>query len=307
MPATSPASQRAPVTPFGHGHARGHARARRRRGGRRRAPRSQPGRSPRASRRGRRRRRRAASAAPRPAARAGEAHVLGDAELARKRLELGLLRPVADERERAAAPRRARLREGLEQPREVLARDEVADGHDARPVAVPAERAAATAASPSTNASSVDARADDVQAVAERAGDRLQARAEVVRDREHRAGVGDGLRGRLADPRRALGVGDVGAVRGQRVGHAAQRAPRGARSSRSAPGSGPRPHPAGWLRAAGAGAPGRGARTCAACASRRPARSRPRGRPRARRARERPRGERRRCRRPAAPAPGTRS
>ena len=80
----------------------------------------------------------------------------------------------------------------------------------------------------------IDAGADDVQAVAERAGDCLQARAEVVRDGEHGAGVADGLQRRLADARRALGVGDVGAVRRERVGDA--------RSARRAPGDRPRRH-----------------------------------------------------------------
>ena len=59
-----------------------------------------------------------------------------------------------------------------------------------------------------------------------------------------------GLRRRRADARRALGVRDVGAVRRQRVRHAARTSPRGARSSRSGRDSAPRRRPAGCRRAA---------------------------------------------------------
>ena len=139
-------------------------------------------------------------------------------------LELGPERPVARDRERAAAPLRARRREGREQPRDVLARDEVADEGDARTVRVPSERGRRDLRVAVDERLQIDARADDVQAVAERAGDCLQAHGEVVRDGEHRAGAAEGLQRRLADPRRALGVGDVGAVRRERVGTRAARA-----------------------------------------------------------------------------------
>ena len=59
-------------------------------------------------------------------------------------------------------------------------------------------------------------------------GDGLEAGAQILRDGEDRAGVADGARRLLADARRALGVGDVGAVRGERVRHAG-RARRAAR------------------------------------------------------------------------------
>ncbi len=79
------------------------------------------------------------------------------------------LRPVAHERERTVAPGRARDGEGRQQALEVLGRHEVADVHDARPARLPAERAESDLAVAVDEGVQVDARADDVQALAERA------------------------------------------------------------------------------------------------------------------------------------------
>ena len=133
-------------------------------------------------------------------------------------LELVDLGPAADERERAAAPRRARLRRtpravagGSWRPRGCRRR-----ARAARRTAQPSA-ATATSASPSLNASRSTPALTTCRRPAERPRDGLEARGEIVRDGEHRAGVADGLARRLADARRALGVRDVGAVRGQRV------------------------------------------------------------------------------------------
>ncbi len=93
-----------------------------------------------------------------------EPHVLGDPEPACTRLELALELAVADERERASAPRRARDRERLDQAQQVLARDVGGDADDARAVAVPAERGGRDRRVAVGEGLHVDARADDVRA-----------------------------------------------------------------------------------------------------------------------------------------------
>ncbi len=149
-----------------------------------------------------------------------EAHALGDAQIAGERLELGLLRAVADQRERAATPRRACTSERLEQARQVLALDVVGDRDDARPVALPAERARGDRRVAIAERVHVDARTHDVHAIAERPGDGLEPRGEILRDGEDCARPGHRLDRRLADAGRALGIRDIGAVCRQRVGRA---------------------------------------------------------------------------------------
>ena len=89
------------------------------------------------------------------------------------------LRPVAHERERAAAPGRARDGEGRQQALEILGRNEVADVDDARPARLPAERAEGDLAVAVDEGIQVDTGADDVQALAERPRDGLEAGAQI--------------------------------------------------------------------------------------------------------------------------------
>ncbi len=293
---------------LGHGGARRDAARDDDRAASRRAPRSPRGRSPRARRRGTatsqaRSQRGTSAGATAPAKRTASAMP----SCARARLELGLQRPVADERERAA-PHCARASgERLEQPREVLGGHEVADEQRRAARRSPSRaRRPRPRASPSANASrstpalTTCRRSPSGPATASRRAPSSSETANTAHALARRP------ERRRADARRALGVGDVGAVRGERVGHAG--GARGAARDRPGRHEVVAPHDVGPAAARSrAGAPGE----ARVLAQRAPAAALlARGREHdlvARRARARRRGGRRRCRRTAAPAPGTRS
>ena len=146
----------------------------------------------------------------------------------RSALELVALRAVADQRQRAATPLRARRGERREQSPDGSWRGTRLPTHATRgPSELPAERgdrdrgvAVDERARVSTPALTTCRRSPS--------GPRSPRAASPssIRDGEDRARVGDGAQRRLADARRALGVRDVGAVRGERVRDAAARAAR---------------------------------------------------------------------------------